>query len=321
MKKSIFVLLILFALAAVLGACASAPASETVSRSVTAADASGDPVSVASESGDVPAQPDAVPSGETGTAAVTRSADTVQENTAAAGTTAVGAASVAPGSSAGNTPSGSDPAVILPGISEAQSVGTTRSASAGTSAAVTPGSGKTTDSTVTSGGSTTPSGGSSATSGSGTSTAPKLRGDGVSGKRTYLKEAAVTYVSALNEEDLKQFGINGDKQNEILKNKSDWSAYTIQIDFVNNEAVPVTLYYLDVQDNGKGDVYVNGDTAGELGLGPGAKMTERFYVLAKKSDADGVVLRKLQDMQMRVQYAATPADDNVTPSFVYAAIQ
>ena len=142
----------------------------------------------------------------------------------------------------------------------------------------------------------------------------------ISGKLSYLNNAAVTYLPALNADDLKGFGITGDKQNEILKHKSDWAAYTIQIDFQNNTQTPLTIYYLDVTDNGKGEVYVCGDTAGELGMAAGGKMSEKFFVLAKKDDSDIEVRQKLVSMAMRVQYAQTPEDDTVTPKFKYSRI-
>ena len=142
----------------------------------------------------------------------------------------------------------------------------------------------------------------------------------ISGKLSYLNNAAVTYLPALNADDLKGFGITGDKQKEILKHKNDWTAYTIQIDFKNNTQTPLTIYYLDVTDNGKGNVYVCGDTAGELGMASGGKMSEKFFVLAKKDDSDIEVRQKLVGMSMRVQYAETPEDDSVTPNFKYSKI-
>ena len=153
-----------------------------------------------------------------------------------------------------------------------------------------------------------------------TTTKPSSADGAISGKFSYLNGAAVTYVPALNAEDLESFGITGDKQKEILKNKNDWTAYTIQIDFRNNTDTPLTIYYLDVTDNGKNDVYVRGDTAGNPGMAANGKMSEKFFVLAPKDDADIEVRETLTHMAMRVQYAETPEDDTVVPNFKYSRI-
>ena len=143
----------------------------------------------------------------------------------------------------------------------------------------------------------------------------------VSGTLSYLNNAPVTYLSAINDEDLKNaFHITGDKKDEILEKKKDWEAYTIQIDFRNNTDKPLTIYYLNVTDNGKDDIYICGDTAGELGMPSGGKISEKFYLLAPKSYSDIDVREKLSDMTMKVQYAETPKDDNMVPKIKEATI-
>jgi hypothetical protein len=147
----------------------------------------------------------------------------------------------------------------------------------------------------------------------------EAKGDLVKATVTYLNDKP-NYISTMDETTLERFGIVGSKQKEVMRNPSDWAAYTIELEFVNNETMPVTLYYLDVTDNGKKDVFINGDMSAELGVNPGRKTSERFFVLAKKSDSDGAVLNKIHSMAMRVQYAATPAEDDAQPKFVYADV-
>ena len=153
-----------------------------------------------------------------------------------------------------------------------------------------------------------------------TTDAPQVKGNAVQAKVTYLNDAPSDYVSKLTAQKLEDFGITGETQKDVLKHPEKWRAYTIRLDFTNKEAVPVTFYYLDVTDNGKGDVFINGNFSAEIGLNPGAQINERFYLLAKRSDTDGQVLQKINGMSMRLQYAATPEDDEATPAFVYAKV-
>ncbi|MBQ7543268.1 MAG: hypothetical protein IJT44_13360 [Clostridia bacterium] len=154
-----------------------------------------------------------------------------------------------------------------------------------------------------------------------TATVPAAaKGNAVRGTIGYLKETKSGFVSKLTAEDLEDYGITGDKQKEVLAHPEQWHAYTVQIDFQNNETTPVTLYYLDVTENGKGDVFLNGTFSTEFGLAPGGTMGEQFYLLAKSSDVDGQVLTKVRSLAMRVQYAATPRDDDATPAFVYSKV-
>ena len=146
------------------------------------------------------------------------------------------------------------------------------------------------------------------------------KGNGVYAKKNYLKPADKK-ASSLTAKDLERFGITGSKQTELLQNSGDWELYTVRIDFRNDEAVPITMYYLDAANNGTGDVYVCGDFSAEIGLGPGNSESESFYVLAKASDADTTVLGKLDRLSMRLQYAATPEDDDATPNFVYSKVK
>ena len=155
---------------------------------------------------------------------------------------------------------------------------------------------------------------------SATTAQPVAKGNAVAGTLTFLNEAKSDYVSGLTARNLEAFGITGDLQKQILKNPKEWNAYTIRIDFENKETMPVTLYYLNVPDNGKNDIYVNGENMGELGLPVGGKMSQQFHVLAPASISDGFVLQKLHTMKMDIQYAATPKDDSVMPSFVYASV-
>lgn len=152
-----------------------------------------------------------------------------------------------------------------------------------------------------------------------TTAAPVAKGNRISGKITYLNEAG-DYAAKLNAEKLKNFGLPADKQKDVLAHPEKYTFYSLDILLENKESVPVTLYYLDVKNNGTDGVYINGDTSGDIGLPVGGKMTNRFYVLAPAEDADGFVMTKIREMEMRVQYAATQEDDSAPVQYVYSKI-
>ena len=109
-------------------------------------------------------------------------------------------------------------------------------------------------------------------------------------------------------------------QKDVLAHPEKYAFYSIDILFENKESVPVTLYRLEVGGNGTGQVYINGDTSGDIGLPVGGKMTNRFFVIAPAEEADGVVLSRIKSMNLRIRYAATLEDDNIVPDYVYSKI-
>lgn len=150
-----------------------------------------------------------------------------------------------------------------------------------------------------------------------TTTVPVLQGESVKTRITYLNSFAKK-VSELSAVELSAYGVPKDKLQTILDSPEEWKIYSIKLDFENKEASPVTLSRVLVSDNGEQNVYFNGSMQAQVGLNPGGKKTETFYVLAKSSDTDAFVLKKIGDLSMRVEYSATA--ENVTPSYVYAAV-
>ena len=148
-----------------------------------------------------------------------------------------------------------------------------------------------------------------------TTTAPTAKGELVSGRITYMNEGDSSYLEKLTPAKLKLFGITG------AFDPDDYAVYTIDMILENKEAVPVTIYHLDIDNNGTDGVYVNGDTSGDIGLPVGGKITNRFYVLAPAGKRDSVVLNSIRKLNMKIRYAQTPADDSVAPEYVYAKIK
>ena len=148
----------------------------------------------------------------------------------------------------------------------------------------------------------------------------EAKGELVKATVTYLNDSARHYVSSLTEEKLEKFGVPDKEKKDILKHASEWTMYTIELQFVNNESVSIVLDRLIVDDNGKGDVYINGEPSAEIGLKSGGQTTEVFYVLAKKSDQDANVLYKIKQMHMRIRYGAQPESDLDTPKYVYSTV-
>lgn len=177
--------------------------------------------------------------------------------------------------------------------------------------AVTPGSGSV---ATTKPSTTTPS----TTKPTGTTKPPVAKGDSLAIRVTYLNEVTDKTPAKLTDAEFSGLGVSEALKKKVRENPDDYALYTIQLEFTNAEDVPVTVYRVEAANNGQGDVYINGKLSTTLGVASGKKMSERFLVLAKSSDADGFVLKKLNDLSLRVQYAATLSDDTATPSYVYA---
>lgn len=153
-----------------------------------------------------------------------------------------------------------------------------------------------------------------------TTAPPVANGESVAARITYLNEVTDKSVAKLTDAELSALGVSEKKKQEIRENPSAYALYTIQFEFTNHEEVPVTIYRVAVSDNGKGEIYLAGKASATLSISPEKKMSERFLVLASSRDADGFVLKKIGDLTMRVQYAATLSDDTATPSYVYAKV-
>ena len=312
MKRRMTIAAALLALAILLGGCGAretvqpaAGTTESVTENETAANALPTDRTDEATSGDAAAQ-------SSPAQADTSAAPAPAGDTTAAQTTKPGASTTKPAATTKPGASTTKPAATTkPGASTTKPAATTKPGATTTKPAATtkPGA-PVSDPPV----STTKSGAVTTTN------APQLKGGAVQAKITYLNDAPADYISKLTADKLEHFGITGEKQQDVLKHPEKWRAYTIRLDFRNDEDVPVTFYYLDVTDNGKDDVFINGDFSAELGLNPDAQITERFYLLARRSDTDGQVLQKVNSMSMRLQYAATPEDDEATPAFVYAKV-
>lgn len=142
-------------------------------------------------------------------------------------------------------------------------------------------------------------------------------------KLTYLNDPKNSFISKLTYKDLEGYGLSENDKSAFLADRSGWEEYTVRVDLKNNdEKGSATIYYLDVDGNGMGGVFVNGDPKGEMSIAPGGSSYILFNVLVKDSSMiETIVLKTVSEMKLRIKYAATPENDSDLPNYKYVDVE
>ena len=140
---------------------------------------------------------------------------------------------------------------------------------------------------------------------------------------TYLNDPKNSFIAKLTHKELGNYGMNESEKSAFLNDRSGWAEYTVRIDITNNDDKgAATVYYLDISDNGKGGVYVNCDTGGDVSIAPGQTTYILFDVLVKDgSMMETVVHKTVDEMTKKLKYAATPEHDMDVPNYKYITVE
>lgn len=145
----------------------------------------------------------------------------------------------------------------------------------------------------------------------------------ISASFTYLNstDKAAYYASS---NTLSDFGLPADAQNSLKKDPSKWRSFTIAVDFKNTTDSNITVYGLNLKENGKNSVYVAPNSAGIAGYAASDKSAKRIYfnvLVGNGNLEESAVIATIKSMGVSIVYSRTPGSDNDDVKMQYSDIK
>ena len=106
------------------------------------------------------------------------------------------------------------------------------------------------------------------------------------------------------------YGFTDKDANSVLSDEKEWKAYSIGISLDNVTGEDITVYSLEIEDNGADGIWISKYTDGEVGIPKGMKDSILYVsVLVNKNLPDKKVEAMIKDREIQLVYSKTPTID------------
>lgn len=106
-----------------------------------------------------------------------------------------------------------------------------------------------------------------------------------------------------------EFQMGEKKTAEFYECPEEWLTYEQLITIYNNSEDNITVYGIEIENNGKNGVYVSTSAGGELSIAPGGNGPASFSVLCDNGDLSTDEAQALaEEMKIKVIYSKTPTE-------------
>ncbi|MBQ3046138.1 MAG: hypothetical protein IJD49_09315 [Clostridia bacterium] len=126
---------------------------------------------------------------------------------------------------------------------------------------------------------------------------------------TFLLERTAQHPERYTENLINEYEMSEKKAQEFYECPEEWLVYGQSLTVYNNSADSIRVYGFEVDNNGKGGVYISTSTGGELDIAPGGYGPASFSVFCENGDLSTDEAKELvSDFKIKVLYTKTPAE-------------
>ena len=126
---------------------------------------------------------------------------------------------------------------------------------------------------------------------------------------TFLLERTAQHPERYTENLIDEYEMSEKKAQEFYECPEEWLVYGQSLTVYNNSADSIRVYGFEVDNNGKGGVYISTSTGGELDIAPGGYGPASFSVFCENGDLSTDEAKELvSDFKIKVLYTKTPAE-------------
>ena len=109
----------------------------------------------------------------------------------------------------------------------------------------------------------------------------------------------------------KDFGLSPENAESVLNAKTEWKAYSLEIEVDNKSSDDITLYAYDVKNNGKDNIWLITVADPEIAIISGNKQTVALTALVKGSDVSAQdAADAIKKYNIKIDYTKTPVKND-----------
>ena len=126
---------------------------------------------------------------------------------------------------------------------------------------------------------------------------------------TLLLERMAQHPERYTENLINEYEMSEKKAQEFYDCPEEWLVYGQSLTIYNNTADSIRVYGFEVENNGKGGVYLSTSTGGELDIAPGGYGPASFSVFCENGDLSTNEAKELvSEFKVKVLYTKTPTE-------------
>lgn len=126
---------------------------------------------------------------------------------------------------------------------------------------------------------------------------------------TLLLERMAQHPERYTENLINEYEMSEKKAQEFYERPEEWLVYGQSLTIYNDTADSIRVYGFEVENNGKGGVYLSTSTGGELDIAPGGYGPASFSVFCENGDLSTDEAKELvSKFKIKVLYTKTPTE-------------